>query len=254
MIISNFARRSGILGATALVSVLGLSACGNSIVPEEGSDPAQGFNRAMHGINKGVDTAIVRPLSQGYGYVVPATIKHVVNNEVRYVQLPVTFANSILQGNAERAGDTLVRFFVNSTLGGLGALDPATEIGIPEHSEDFGQTLAVWGVGSGPYIELPLLGPTTVRDGVARIGDYALNPLTYIGQGATTTAVKAAETPVRIVDTRHRFGNLLDDVLYESDDSYTVVRNTYVQRRRNAILNGNIEAEDLPDIYEAEPF
>jgi len=204
--------------------------------------------------NKGVDTAVLRPVSKGYEHAVPATFKHVINNEVRYVQLPVSFANSVLQGNVERAGDTLARIFINSTLGGLGALDPATEMGIPEHSEDFGQTLAVWGVGSGPYVELPLLGPSTVRDSLSRVGDNALNPLTYIGQGTTTAIIKAAETPVRIVDTRHRFGKLIDEVLYESDDSYTVVRNTYLQRRRNAILNGNIDAEALPDIYEDEPF
>ena len=254
MMFFGFGRRVGFSGAMAIAAAMTVSGCASTIVPDAGSDPLQGFNRAMHTVNKGVDTVALRPLSQGYGYVVPETIKHVINNEVRYVQLPISFANSVLQGDVERAGETFARFFVNSTLGGLGALDPATEIGIPEHSEDFGQTLAVWGVGSGPYIELPLLGPTTLRDGVARAGDYALNPLTYIGQGATTEAIKMAETPVRIVDTRYRFGKLLDDVLYETEDSYTVVKNTYLQRRRSAILNGKIEADDLPDIYEAEPF
>jgi len=254
MEISVFSGYRPVIKGLAVLSLTLMTACSNTLVPEANSDPAEGFNRAMHTFNKGVDTAVVRPLSKGYGYVVPETIKHVVNNEVRYVQLPISFANSVLQGNVERAGDTFARFFVNSTLGGLGALDPATEMGIPEHSEDFGQTLAVWGVGSGPYIELPLLGPTTVRDGFARVGDYALNPLTYIGQGATTAAFKAAETPTRIIDTRYRFSDLLDGALYESDDSYTVVRNTFVQRRRNAILNGKIDADALPDIYEAEPF
>ena len=254
MMFSGCGRRFKFAGMAAVFAAFSLAGCASSVVPETGNDPAEGFNRAMHGFNKGVDTVVVRPLSKGYEYAVPATFKHVINNEVRYVQLPITFANSILQGNVERAGDTLARFFVNSTLGGLGALDPATEIGIPEHSEDFGQTLAVWGVGSGPYIELPLLGPTTVRDGIARVGDTALNPLTYVGQGATTQAIKAAETPVRIVDTRFRFGKLLDEALYESADSYTIVRNTFLQRRRNAILNGKIDVDALPDIYEAEPF
>lgn len=242
-------RFSALFGAVTFIS-----ACSGSTVPEQGSDPIEGFNRAMHGFNKGVDTVVVRPLSKGYEFAVPATVKHVVNNEVRYVQLPISFANSMLQGDVGRAGDTLARIVVNTTIGGLGALDPATEMGIPEHSEDFGQTLAVWGVGSGPYVELPLLGPTTVRDGLSRVGDYALNPLTYIGQGSTVAIAKAAETPVRIVDTRYRFGSLIDEVLYENDDSYSVVRNTFLQRRKNAILNGNLAADDLPDIYEAEPF
>ncbi len=247
-------RRFNFRFATILTSIIVLSGCSNSLVPEDGNDPIEGVNRAVHSFNKGLDTAVLRPVSKGYGTVVPETFRHVINNEVRYVQLPVTFANSVLQGNVERAGDTAARFFVNSTLGGLGALDPATDMGIPEHSEDFGQTLAVWGVGSGPYVELPLLGPTTVRDGLSRVADTALSPLTYIGQGTTTSIVKAAETPVRVVDTRERFGSLIDEALYESDDSYTVVRNTFLQRRRNAILNGNIDAETLPDIYNDEAF
>lgn len=238
--------------AAALVLASGLTACASS--SGDPGDPAAGFNRAMHSFNKGVDTAVVRPLSKGYEFAVPETVKHVINNEVRYVRLPVSFANSVLQGNVDRAGDTFARFFVNTTLGGIGLLDPATTIGLPEHSEDFGQTLAVWGVGSGPYLELPLLGPTTVRDGLAQVGDTVLNPLTYIGAGTTTAVAKAAERPVRIIDTRYRFGNVLDEVLYETDDSYTAVKRTYLQRRKSAILNGKIEEEALPDIYEAEPF
>jgi phospholipid-binding lipoprotein MlaA len=137
----------------------------------------------------------------------------------------------------------------------LGALDPATEIGIAEHDEDFGQTLAVWGVPSGPYVELPLLGPSTVRDTFSRVGDAAMDPLTYIGAGTTTAAVKASERPLRIVDARSRFGNIVDQALYESDDSYSTVKNAYLQRRRAAILNGQVTRDILPAIYqESEPF
>ncbi len=242
-----------LVGFACATSII-LSGCAGNTVPDQASDPLESFNRVTHSINKGVDTAVLRPLSKGYGTVIPETVKHVINNEVRYVQLPLTFVNSVLQGNIERAGDTAVRFFVNSTLGGLGTLDPATEIGIPEHEEDFGQTLAVWGVGSGPYVELPLLGPSTIRDMVSLAGDAALNPTTYIGQGTAATIAKAAETPVRIVDTRHRFSDLIDGALYESDDSYTIVRNTYLQRRRNAILNGQIDADTLPDFDNENPF
>lgn len=247
-----FQKSRRILSGFAAIALV-VSGCAATTV-ENGNDPAEGFNRAMHSFNKGVDTAIIRPVSKGYGYVVPETIKHIVNNEVRFVSLPGSLANSILQGNFDRAGDTAARLFVNATLGGVGALDPATEIGIPEHSEDFGQTLAVWGVESGPYLELPLLGPNTVRSAFGRIGDYALDPLTYIGSGTATTIAKASVTPTRIIDTRYRFSDLLDEVLYESDDSYTKVRNTYLQRRRNAILNGQVTEEVLPDIYESEPF
>lgn len=250
MLLSVFQQFRGAPAVIAIVAFGALSGC-SSGTPE---DPAMGFNRAMHSFNKGVDRVAVRPLSKGYEYAVPETAKHVINNEVRFLQLPVSLANSLLQGNFDRAGDTAARLWVNGTIGGLGVLDPATEMGIPEHSEDFGQTLAVWGVGSGPYLELPLLGPSTVRDTLSQVGDAALNPLTYIGQGTTVAVAKAAERPARIIDTRYRFGKLIDEVLYESDDSYTTVRNTYLQRRRNAILNGKVDEDVLPDIYEAEPF
>ena len=240
----------------AAMAVTALAACSGGAIPTPADpDPIQGFNRAMHGFNKGVDTVVLRPVSQGYGYVVPQTIKHVVHNELRFVQLPVSFANSLLQGNVNRAGQTLARFFVNGTLGGLGALDPATEIGIPEHDEDFGQTLAVWGVPSGPYIELPLLGPSTVRDTFSRVGDAAMDPLTYIGSGSRTAIATASERPVRIIDARNRFGRIIDQALYESDDSYSTVKNAYLQRRRAAILNGQVTRDILPAIYqESEPF
>ena len=236
------------------VAMLALTACSGGVIPEEGSDPYESFNRGTHSFNKGVDRVVLSPLARGYEFAVPETVKHVVNNEVRYAQLPISLANSVLQGDASRAGDTAARFIVNTTIGGLGLLDPATDFGIPEHGEDFGQTLAVWGVPSGPYVELPFLGPSTARDSVSRVVDTFTSPLTYIGSGTTTTLFKAAETPVRVVDTRHRFRPLIDEVLYETDDSYSVVRNTYLQRRRNAILNGQVTEDALPDFDEAEPF
>ena len=244
------------LAAVLSAAVIALSGCASTTAQEAGAtnDPLMGFNRAMHGFNKGVDTYVVRPAAQGYDAVVPETVKHVVNNELRFLQLPGSFANSVLQGDFERAGDTAARFFTNATLGGLGLLDPATELGIAEHDEDFGQTLAVWGVDSGPYLELPLLGPSTLRDTAALPLDFALDPLAYVGSGSTTAAVIAARRPVQIVDTRYRFFDLIDEVLYESEDSYVAVRNAYLQRRRNAILNGNVTQEALPDIYDSEPF
>lgn len=247
-------RLSALRTASMVIAAMALSACSGGLIPEEGTDPYEGFNRRTHSFNKGLDRAVLSPLARGYEFAVPETIKHVVNNEVRYAQLPVSLANSVLQGDVSRAGDTAARIFVNTTIGGLGLLDPASDFGIPEHGEDFGQTLAVWGVPSGPYVELPFLGPSTARDSVSRVVDNFTSPLTYIGSGTTTTLFKVAETPVRIVDTRHRFRPLIDEVLYETDDSYSVVRNTYLQRRRNAILNGQVTEDTLPDIDQAEPF
>lgn len=218
------------------------------------ADPLERPNRAFHSFNKGVDTILVRPLSKGYGYVVPQTIKHVVNNELRYVSLPGSFANSVLQGDVERAGDTLARFVVNGTMGGLGALDPATEMNIPEHDEDFGQTLAVWGVGAGPYVELPLLGPTTLRHLAGRVVDAPLDPLSYIDTGVSSTAISLGKRATTIVDARYRFGPAIDEALYEVPDSYVTVKNLYLQRRKNAILNGDLSGEALPEIFQDDDF
>ncbi len=233
---------------------LALAGCQSSTTIENGYDPAQYLNRPFHALNKGVDTVVVRPVSKAYDLAVPATVKHVVNNELRFLSLPGTLINSALQGNIERTGDTAARILVNGTLGGLGALDPATEMGIPEHAEDFGQTLAVWGAGQGPYYELPLLGPSSARDFAGTVGDFVINPLSYVGAGTGSLLLGPVRRGVDIVDTRYRFGDLVDQALYESPDSYVTVRNLYLQRRNNAILNGQTNVDALPDIYEGGEF
>lgn len=243
------------LASVVALSLLALSGCAQqSTTLENGYDPAQYLNRPFHAFNKGLDTAIIRPVSKGYGAVVPATIKHVVNNEVRFLSLPKTLVNSVLQGNLERTGDTAARLLVNGTLGGLGALDPATELNIPEHDEDFGQTLAVWGANQGPYYELPLLGPSSSRDFAGTVGDFFLNPLSYVGSGTGSTLLGAGRRTASIVDTRSKFSDAIDGALYGTPDSYVTVRNLYLQRRNNAILNGQSDLNARPDIYEGEPF
>ena len=231
-----------------------LTGCAQSTTVENGYDPAQYLNRPIHSLNKGLDTVLIRPISKGYEYVVPATVKHVVNNEVRFLSLPGSFVNAALQGNVERAGDTAARFLVNGTLGGLGVLDPASAINIPEHDEDFGQTLAVWGARQGPYYELPFLGPSSARDFAGTLGDFVINPLSYIGGGTGSLILGPVRRGVSIVDTRYRFGDLVDNALYKSPDSYVTVRNVYLQRRKNAILNGETDVEALPDIYDGGDF
>lgn len=238
----------------AVIGVLSLSGCANTASVEREQDPAEYLNRPFHAFNKGLDKAIFRPVSKAYDVAVPATVKHVINNEVRFLSLPGTFVNSALQGNFERAGDTAARFFVNGTLGGLGALDPATDLKIPEHDEDFGQTLAVWGAGQGPYYELPLLGPSSARDFAGTVGDFIINPVSYVGAGTGALLLGPGRRVASIIDTRTRFGDAIDRALYDSPDSYTTVRNLYLQRRNNAILNGQFDAKSQPDIYEGGEF
>jgi len=238
----------------AVAGLIALSGCATSTTVENGYDPAAYLNRPVHTFNKGVDTVLLRPISKGYDFIVPATIKHVVGNELRFLSLPGTFVNSALQGNVERAGDTLARFVVNGVFGGLGALDPATDLKIPEHDEDFGQTLAVWGARQGPYYELPLLGPSTARDFAGRVGDYFISPLSYVGGGSADLLLGPVKQGVGIIDTRFRFGDAIDQALYQSPDSYVTVRNVYLQRRNNAILNGQADPDAQPDIYRDGTF
>lgn len=242
------------LAGLALAGFLALSGCATSTTVENGYDPAEYLNRPIHSFNKGVDRVILRPVSKGYDALVPATIKHIVSNEVRFLSLPGTFINSALQGDVERAGDTMARFVVNGVFGGLGALDPATDLKIPQHDEDFGQTLAVWGARQGPYYELPLLGSSTARDFAGRLGDMVLNPFTYIDAGAANILLGPVRQGVGLVDTRLRFGDAIDRALYQSPDSYVTLRNVYLQRRNNAILNGEVNTETRPDIYQDGEF
>jgi len=238
----------------AVTGTLALSGCANTASVQKDQDPASYLNRPFHAFNKGFDTVLLRPVSKVYDAAVPATIKHVINNEVRFLSLPGTFVNSALQGNFERAGDTAARFFVNGTMGGLGALDPATDLKIPEHDEDFGQTLAVWGAGQGPYYELPLLGPSSARDFAGTVGDFILNPVSYVGGGTGSLLLGPGRRAASIIDTRARFGDAIDRALYDGADSYSTVRNLYLQRRNNAILNGQFDAQAQPDIYEGGDF
>ena len=157
----------------------------------------------------------------------------------------MTLVNAVLQGNWSRAETTFWRFFVNTTLGGLGTLDPASDLGLPQYEEDFGQTLAVAGAEEGGYLFLPLLGPVPPRDLVGRLVDFAFDPLTYI-EGAG--ALSAGRTGAGALEFRAQNLETIDQLRETSTDFYAAVRSAYRQRRNAAILNGQTDVESLPDI------
>jgi phospholipid-binding lipoprotein MlaA len=161
--------------------------------------------------------------------------------------------NDILQGEFGRAGQTLSRFVVNSTIGAGGFADPAAQIGIPSHSEDFGQTLAVWGVDSGPYIFLPLIGPSTGRDGFGSVVNMGFNPLFYIRTDAASLA-RYSTAGVGGVSAREQFLDPLAQIEEKSLDYYASFRSFYLQARKREIANGKVDYSDLPDIGEFEEF
>ena len=144
-------------------------------------DCFEGLNRATFSLNQGLDKAILKPTAQVYG-ALPLLVKTGVGNVLSNLSLPVTFINQTLQGNIDSAGNTLVRLSVNSTIGLIGIFDVATGLGFKQDKEDFGQTLAIYGVGSGPYIFLPILGPGNPRDLIGRAGDTVMNPVYWAGK------------------------------------------------------------------------
>lgn len=228
-----------------------LGACSAPVEGELVADPYEGFNRTVHDVNVGLDTAVVRPASQAYDLVTPTLFRHLFSNAISHLDLPNVFVNHMLQGDGEEALATFGRFAVNTIYGAGGTLDPATELGLPKEDTDFGLTLATWGVREGAYIELPLFGPSTERDAVGLLVDFALTPTTYISGGGepAVQAALAAVRPVEILEGRARRAALIDDLLYRSEDSYVSLRTNYIQNRRRRASGDETDVESLPDLF-----
>jgi len=216
---------------------------------EEIKDPLEPTNREIFAFNMAVDDAVLEPVARGYRSTLPAEARDSVRNFFNNAESPVIFINDVLQGEGGRAAETAVRFFVNTTAGFFGLFDVAAEYGLERHSEDFGQTLAVWGVDSGPYLMLPILGPSNVRDTVGLVADTFMNPLTYVaannGFGAPE---RLAANTVDGIDTRSRNIEELEDVEKTALDLYATIRSLYRQNREGEILNGAVVDIPVPSI------
>ena len=207
---------------------LSLVACASS-----GVDPYEGFNRKMSSFNTGVDNFIIKPAAQGYKAVVPDPVPTLVSNFFSNLADPWTAINQLLQGRVKLAGSDTGRFLVNSTLGVGGLFDVATVVGLPKHQEDFGQTLGVWGVPQGPYIVLPMLGPSSGRGLVSQyVGNFGGNiaqPVRYVNHVPTRNSMFFAF----LVSTRAR---LLDQPpLPPEADRYVLMRDFYLRGREQQI-------------------
>lgn len=214
-------------------------------------DPFEDFNRAVFDFNEALDAVIFLPLAKIYRAIFPKPVRDSFRNFMRNLNAPFVLANDVLQGEGERAGMTLSRFLINTTLGVGGLFDAAAGMGAPYHEEDFGQTLGAWGVEESVYLVLPILGPSTVRDGLGKVGDAFLNPLNYAGAAGKDMEKIFFGHPryladflfgVRLlegVDTRERLIEPIE--LLRKDplalDYYTLIRSVYLQRRKKEILN-----------------
>lgn len=222
------------------VATVGLLAgCATSGDPK---DPIEGFNRAMFAFNEGLDSAVVKPVAKGYEAVLPSPIRTGVTNFFGNIADLFIGVNNLLQGKIPAAASDLGRVAVNSTIGILGLIDFASDMGLEKHDEDFGQTFGRWGVGNGAYVVLPVFGPRTARDTVGFVLDYRYDPVTNVDKRSNRYTLVA----LRAVSGR---ANLLpaDKVIEEAAlDKYSYVRDAYLQRRRHLIYDGNAprEAED----------
>lgn len=240
----------------SVILALGLSlAVGACSTPEPGHvgiyDPHEQSNRQNHEVNRALDKALLRPAGVGYTAIMPDELEDSVSNFAANLSLPGNVVNNLLQGNVEGAFRNSMRFIINSTLGMAGLFDAAGDFGIDEVQGDFGQTLYVWGVPEGAYIELPLLGPSTERALVGSIVDLATNPLSYVLPAPESYAGPASRG-VAAVGARGRFADTVDSVLYESADSYAQTRQIYLQNRRFELGDDAAMSSGEPDPFELD--
>lgn len=227
---------------------IGLALAGCATDPSGQNDPYEQTNRKVFAFDQKLDKYVLGPSATAYVTVVPEPARQGIHNFLLNLDLPVTFANDLLQGEMDRAGQTLGRFTVNSTLGLGGLFDPAGQyFDIPYHKEDFGQTLGTWGVGEGPYMVLPFFGPDPPRDSFGQVVDVFLDPTTYITLREHIW-YSAGRRYFSVVDAKSRNYDTLQNIERSSVDYYASVRSLYRQMRNNDIRNGKPDVKDLPDL------
>jgi phospholipid-binding lipoprotein MlaA len=212
---------------------------------EANNDPAEPFNRAMFEVNRVVDNVVLIPTATAYRTLVPEPVRMGVRNALGNLRAPTILLNDVLQGNGARAQITAARFLINSTLGLGGLFDVAEwQFGLRGHSEDFGQTLAVWGVGEGPFLFVPVFGPTNPRDLVGTGVDAVASPWFWFGQGIEVEALRWARVGLTVVDTRESLLDSLAALERTSLDPYATLRSAYRQRRNAEIRNQGFQAPE----------
>ena len=212
---------------------------------ENFNDPFENSNRAIFDFNTKVDHMVLVPVANAYRAVLPAPVQDSVHDFMRNLDEPVVFANDVLQARPDLAANTFARFVVNSTVGVAGLFDVATKIKLPYHSNDLGVTFAVWGFADGPYLMLPVLGPSNVRDTLGQIGDTYADPGNMVASNNHYIWATFARAATQGVDTRSRYIESLADIERTSLDYYATIRSLYRQRRAAEIRH---EHTDVPNV------
>ncbi len=220
-----------------------LSGCAST--PKNPEDPWEDWNRGTQKFNDNVDDYVMKPVAKGYQYVTPEVVDESITNFFSNLKDIGVTVNDLLQLKFKQGGMDAGRFLVNSTVGVVGLIDVASMIDLPKHNEDFGQTLGVWGVPSGPYLVLPFIGPSSPRGAAGLVGDAVMHPLTYtfLVGGSLSTAASAAATGARSVEAVDKRADFLkvEKVATEAAiDRYAYFREAYKQRRKYLIYDGNV--------------
>jgi phospholipid-binding lipoprotein MlaA len=230
---------------SAIVATAALVGCAS--IPEDQRDPRdplEGYNRGVHKFNTVVDDALFKPIAKGYKAITPEPVDRGVTNFFNNIADVNSAVNNLFQFKLSRFGSDLGRVAVNSTVGILGLFDVATNMGLPSYKEDFGQTFGYWGDVDSPYLVVPLLGPSTVRDSVGRVGDALVDPFFSVNKDRVYWGFVA----LRVIDQRADLltaGKILEEAAV---DPYSFVRDAFLQRRRSQIFDGN----PPPDPYEQD--
>jgi len=238
---------SSIFAISCITGILLLSGCASQQIAQDEIvevDPYEGFNRTMFGFNETVDTYVAEPISDAYTWVTPRFVQSGVSNFFENLKGINVVLNDLMQGKGKQGAEDTGRFLINSTIGIFGLFDVASEFGLEQNNEDFAKTLAVWGVSSGPYLVLPLLGPTTSRGIPGGIFDAAANPATYVG------------APVQLLNALNTRANAdaeLDFINEAALDPYVFTRESFLQYRNNLINDGKLDdIDDLLDFDDEE--
>lgn len=230
------------------LTLIALLTAGCATTPGQTTDQDrwEGWNRGVYKFNDTIDRAALKPVAKGYKKITPSWMRTGIGNFFSNLDYPITIVNQFLQGKGKLGLRDSARLLVNSTVGLAGFLDVATRMGLEKNDEDFGQTLAVWGVGSGPYLTLPFLGPSTLRDAPSSLlGNYFANPVHY---SDVPWEARWGISALQVVHIRSEL-LVLDPTLQRAFDPYAVMRDGWLQRRKFVIYDGNPPAEEFDEEF-----
>lgn len=222
------------------LSIVALTGCASTSGYNDPRDPIEGFNRVMFEFNEILDKVLMKPLAKGYRAIMPAPVDKGITNFFSNLDDIGSAINNLLQFKLKRSASDVGRVVVNSTVGILGFIDVASNMNLEKYGEDFGQTLGYWGVGHGPYIVLPLFGPSGGRDAIGSVFDWFTDPVVYL----EPVRVRNTTYALRAVDKRADLLGATDVVEEAALDKYEFMRDAYIQKRASDVNDGDIQLEE----------